>query len=133
MHKNYLAVATTTTKRTCEQQLIFLGFERKFENNVLRSQFLVYGGKRIKLGLSCGQIFCVKENLQLFGSIQAVASSFSNNFGGVNKVVQDGLVNLGEGAAARANSLVINVAVKLVSKNSAMSNDNNVSALKKES
>ena len=87
---------------------------------------VVHSGECIQLGLHIDLILGVQVHFKSLGAVNLVANSLSNNLSGVHNVLQDLLVDVGEGSGTRAGSLLSSRAVEGLRKDGSLGNDNNM-------
>lgn len=95
---------------------------------MLVGQLSVDSGKSVRLSFDVGLVLCVQVYLKHTLSINLDPCSLSYNFSRVADIVQDGILDLGEGARTRAGSLGLLVPVVGLSQNGALGNDQDVTS-----
>ena len=96
------------------------------ERNLLVCKLSVNSRESLDAALNISLVLRVKEDLDDTLSISLHPSSLSNNFSGVNYVIQDGLVNGSQCSRTWARSGSLLVAVVCLSKNGALCNNQHV-------
>lgn len=80
---------------------------REFKDNVLASKLLVNRRESVELVFERSGILGVKEDLEGLGTINLLTESLTNNFGGEDHIVQDGIVDSSQGTTSRTRLLVV--------------------------
>ena len=89
---------------------------------------VVHSGECIQLSLHIDLILGVQVHFKSLSAVNLVANSLSNNLSGVHNVLQDLLVDVGEGPGTRAGSLLGSRAVEGLGKNGSLGNEHNVAS-----
>jgi hypothetical protein len=100
----------------------------KFEYHVLAGQRTIHLGEGIKLGLDVHDVLGVEVHLEGLGAVSLVSDALADDLGGVDDVLQDGVLDGGEGACARANALLHSRTVDGLGLHGALGNDNDMLA-----
>ena len=102
-----------------------LNGSRELKDDILTSELLVDSRESIKLVFKRGGILGIKEDLEGLGTINLLTKSLTNNFGGVNHIIQDGIVNSGQSARSGTGLLTV-VTTTRNSQDTTLSNENDV-------
>jgi len=94
----------------------------------LASEFLVHSAVGLELALSVGLVLGIELNLESLGAVQTVVNLLADDLSRVEDIVEDGLVHLGEGTAARAELTLLAVEASLLGQDTALSNNDDVLA-----
>lgn len=100
----------------------------EFERHILVGKCIVHAREGLQLSLDIHLVLGVKVDLEGLGTIDLVTNTLAHNFGGVADILKDFLVDMCEGAGAWARSLLHSLAVEALGKDSALGNNDNVSA-----
>lgn len=95
---------------------------------MLVGELSVDSGKGISSALNIGLVLGIKVNLHDTLSVDLDAGSLPNDFGRVDEVVQDGLVDSRQCARAWAGSVRLVTAVEGLSKNGTLGDNENVTS-----
>jgi len=95
---------------------------------LLVGELAVDSGKGLGPSLNIGLVLAVKVHLHDTLSVNLDASSLSNNFSGVDKIVQNSLVDGRQSTRTWAGAVGLMVAVVRLSKNSALGDNENVAS-----
>jgi len=102
-----------------------LNGSRELKDDILTSELLVDSRESIKLVFKRGGILGIKEDLEGLGTINLLTKSLTNNFGGVNHIIQDGIVNSGQSARSGTGLLTV-VTTTRNSQDTTLSNKDNM-------
>ena len=92
----------------------------KVENDVLVGELSVYSSKRIRSTLYIRLVLVVEVDLQETLAIELVSHSLAGNLGGVDNILENGIVNSCQCARARTRSTGFLVAVAGLAENGAL-------------
>jgi hypothetical protein len=98
------------------------------ERSLLVGQLPVDSGEGLGLGLDIGLVLAVQVDLEDSLSVGLDPCSLSYNFSRVADIVQDSILDLGEGTRTRARSLGLCASVVGLSQNGALGNDQNMAS-----
>lgn len=102
-----------------------LNGSRELKDDILTSELLVNSRESINLVFKRGGILGIEEDLEGLGAINLLAKSLTDNFSGVDEVIQDSIVDSGQGTRTRTGLLTV-VATTRNSQDTTLSNENNV-------
>mmetsp|Transcript_71692 Transcript_71692/g.108287 ORF Transcript_71692/g.108287 Transcript_71692/m.108287 type:complete len:200 (-) Transcript_71692:16-615(-) len=100
----------------------------EFESNILVGKGIVHASESLQLGLNIHLVLRVKVDLKGLGTINLVTDALANNLSRVADVLKDLLMDVCEGAGARAGSLLHGLAVEGLGKDGALGNNDNMLA-----
>lgn len=98
------------------------------EGNLLVGKLSVDSSKCFKFALHVWLVLAVKENLENSLSVNLYASALSNDFGWVDNVLQDCVLNMCQGTGTRARSLRLGAASKGLAQDDSLRNDNDMTS-----
>ena len=107
---------------------ITVGLLLKEERSLLVGQLSVDSGKGFRFGFNVSLVLAIQVYLQDALSIGLDPCSLSHDFSRVADIVQNGVLDLGEGARTRAGSLGLLVPVVGFSQNGALGNDQDMTS-----
>jgi hypothetical protein len=100
----------------------------EYETNLFVGQFGVDSSEGVSASLHVGLVLGVKVNFKDALSVNLAANTLSGDFGGVDNVLKDGVLNSGEGTGARTKTGGLLGTSVAVSKDGALSNNQNVTS-----
>jgi len=95
---------------------------RELEDNVLAGQVLVHAGECVQT-IAVGLVFVVEVHFEELGAVLADACALANNLRGEDQVVEDGLVDGRQGAAAGAQLLELARVARFLAQDAALGDD----------
>lgn len=109
--------------------LLFLfNYLLEVERDLLVGELMVDSGKGIDLALNISLVLALQVNLKHPLSVNLDASALSSDFGGVNNILQDRILDSGEGTRTRTGSVAFLVTGERLSEDGTLGNNQNMAS-----